>query len=54
MGDELIESLKKISQLTGVPISELIRLAVLEFVQSIDLDFLEAKNAVSEELMASR
>jgi hypothetical protein len=51
MDDELIEALARISQLTGMPIDELIRLAVLELVPSFDLDFAGAKNEVSIEAL---
>ncbi len=50
MEDELIALLEKISQLTGTPTRELIRLAVLEFVHSFDLDFEGATNEVLVEL----
>ncbi len=50
MDDELAQSLEEISKLTGMPVGQLTRLAVLEFVQSVDLDFLTAKNRVGDEL----
>ncbi len=53
MDDELAQALEELSKLTGMSVSELIRLAILEFVQSVDLDFLSVKNAVGDDLMES-
>ncbi len=53
MDDELAQALEELSKLTGMPVTELIRLAILEFVQSFDRDFLTVKNAVGDELMES-
>jgi hypothetical protein len=50
MDDELAQSLEEISKVTGMTVGQLTRLAVLEFVQSFDLDFLSAKNRVGDEL----
>ncbi len=49
MDDELTQALEKISRVTGMPVDELINLAVLEFVQSFDLDFAGARNAVLQQ-----
>ncbi len=46
MDEDLAQLLEKISQQTGMPVHELIKLAVLEFVQSFDLDFDNRQNAV--------
>ncbi len=50
MDDELAQSLDEISKLTGMPLSQLIRLAVIEFVQSFDLEYLSANNSIGDEL----
>ncbi len=54
MDDELAQSLEEISRLTGMPVGQLTRLAVLEFVQSFDLDFWSGKNRVGDELTLQR
>ncbi len=47
MDDELVQLLQRISQQTGLSVDELVKLAVLEFVQSFDLDFEGAGNALT-------
>ncbi len=46
MDNELTALLERISQQTGMQVEELIRLAVLEFVHSYDLDFEDAKQVL--------
>ncbi len=50
MNEELAKTLEEISQQTGMPVNALIKLAVLEFVQSFDLDFDGAHNAVLHQI----
>ncbi len=54
MDDELAQALEEITKLTGMPVGQLTRLAVLEFVQRFDLDFWSAKNRVGDELTLQR
>lgn len=50
MDEDLAQLLEKISQQTGMPVSALIKLAVLEFVQSYDLDFDGTQNVVLHQI----
>jgi hypothetical protein len=50
MDDDLAQLLDKISQQTGMSVNALIKLAVLEFVQSYDLDFDGTHNAVLHQI----
>ncbi len=49
MDDELVQLLERISHQTGLSVDDLVKLAVLEFVQSFDLDFEGAGNALAYE-----
>ncbi len=49
MDQQLIQMLERISEQTGKSVEELIELAVSEFVHSYDVDFADAKRALSDQ-----